>query len=156
MFGLKHQRHTPAFHFGVAFDFAYRPQLIFDLLKQIAAQFQVSHFTPLKLERELNLIALFEELARMIDLDHQIMIADADSLQLQFLELAAAAGSAGLVFLLLLLIAPLAVIHDSADGRASGGSNFDKIHPSFACHAQGFGGGNGSDFFIQGVDQKDW
>jgi hypothetical protein len=106
----------------------------------VAAKVDVSHLTPLELKRELHLVALFEELAGVVDLDHQIMLADAHGLELQLLELTGAARGPRLVLFLLLLVAPFAVIHDSTNGRASGGSDFNKVKPGLARHTQGFCG----------------
>ena len=57
------------------------------LVKMSRPKIQVGHLAAFELKRELNLVALLEELAGMIDLDHQIVLADLDGLELQFLEL---------------------------------------------------------------------
>jgi hypothetical protein len=54
--------------------------------------------------------------------------------------LSAAGAGAGFVFFFLLLVAPLAVVHDLADRRARGGSDFNQVQSGFAGQAQGFGG----------------
>jgi hypothetical protein len=47
------------------------------IFEDVATQFQVGHLAALELQRELNLVPFLEELARVVDLDHQIVIADA-------------------------------------------------------------------------------
>jgi hypothetical protein len=155
VFGLEEQRHPPAFHFGIAFDFADEPEGVADFFHDVAAEFQVGHFAAFELQRELDLVAFLEELAGVVDLDFEIVIADADGAELEFFELAAAAARAALVFLLLLLVAPLAVIHDSANRRAGGGGYLDEVEPGFAGHFEGLAGGDGTQLFILVIDQKD-
>jgi len=154
MVRLEDHRHPPAFHLRVALDLAHQPERILDLFEDIAAQLQVSHLAAAELQRELHLVPFLQELAGVVDLDHQVVIADLDRLELQFFELTAAVGSAGLVFLLLLLIAPLAVVHDLTDRRAGVGGDFHQVKPKFAGAPKGFGGGSGTDFIVVLVDQK--
>ena len=91
----------------------------------------------------------------MVDLDQQIVPADFHRLELQFLQLAGARAGPRLVFFFLLLIAPFAVIHDSANRRTCGGGNLNQVKPGFASHPQRFGGRSAADFFVLVVDQKD-
>ena len=88
MIRLQDQRHAPAFHLRVALDLAHRPEFGLDLVHQLAAEILVGHFAPLELQRELHLVSLFEKLAGVVDLDLQVVVADLDGLELQFLELA--------------------------------------------------------------------
>ena len=77
MIRLKHQRHAATFHLRVTLNLRNQEQLFLDLLEQITTQIQVRHFATLELQRELNFVSLFQEFARVIDLDHQIVVADA-------------------------------------------------------------------------------
>ncbi len=71
---------------------------------------------------------------------------------LSILSRPARAGSR-LVFLLLLLVSPFAVIHDSADGWAGGGSNFNQVEPGLAGHAQRIGSGHDANLLFFIVDE---
>jgi hypothetical protein len=53
----------------------------------------------------------------------------------------------------LLLIAPFAVIHDSANWRAGSGRDLDQIEARFTRHAQGIGRGDNADLFFFIVDE---
>ena len=135
MIRLEDQGHAAAFHLGVALDLADEPQFLLDLDEDVPAELLVGHLTPAELQGELDFIALFEELAGVVDLDHQVVVADFDRAELDFLELSAARGGAGLVFLLLLLVPPLSVVDDFADGRARVGGDFDEVEPLLPCPA---------------------
>jgi hypothetical protein len=54
----------------------------------------------------------------------------------------------------LLLVAPLAVVHDLADRRSGVGGDLDEVEPELAGAPLGFGGGGGTDFVVVLVDQK--
>src|SRR5439155_14584023 len=95
-----------------------------------------------------------EELAGVVDLDHQVMDADLDRAQLELLELSAAAGGTRLVFLLLLKVAPLAVVNDFADGRAFVGRDLDEVEPGFAGPAKCVGGRDLTDLLPVLIDQE--
>src|SRR5205807_2169553 len=73
----------------------------------------------------------------------------------ELLEPPGARAGARLVFLLLLLVAPFAVIHDPANGRAGGGGDFDQVHARFAGHPQRLRGGDDADLLFLIVDQSD-
>ena len=124
-------------------------------MNNVPAQVEVGHFAALEVQGELHLVAFLEEVPGVVDLDLQIVVADADRVDVQFLQPAGARAGAGLVFFFLLLVAPFAVIHDSADGRTGGGSDLDEVQPGFAGQSQGFGGGNDADLFFFVVDQPD-
>ena len=87
------------------------------------------------------------------ELDLKIVIADFDGLELQFFQLTGLGRGAGFVFFFLLLVAPLAVIHDPADGRAGGRRNFNQIQTGLLRHAQGIGGRDNPHLFFFVVDE---
>lgn len=153
MIRLKDQRHALAFHLGVALDLADHEQFGLDLIEKVAAQVQVSHLATLESQGELHLVAFLEEVAGAVHLNLKIVIADADRVDVDLLEPACARAGAGLILFFLLLIAPFAVIHDSADGRAGLGGNFDQVESGFARHAQGLRGGYDADLFLLVVDE---
>lgn len=131
MIRLKHQRHPAAFHLGIAFNLADRPESCLYLVHQVAPEIQVGHFAAFEPQGELHLISVFEEVARPVDLDIQVVLADANRIDIQHFQAAALVGRTALVFLLLLLVTPLAVIHDPAHRRLGGGCNFDQVQPRF-------------------------
>ena len=155
MVGLEDQRHPPAFHFRVTLDLADRPQFGLDLDEDVATEVDVGHLTSAELQGELHLVPLFEELAGMVNLDHQIVVADLDGLELQLLELPTAVGRARLVFLLLLLVAPLPVVHDFTDGRAGHRGDLDEIEAGLAGSALGFVGRGGTNLLVVLINQED-
>lgn len=154
MIGLEDHGHSAAFDFGVALDFGMGPKLFFDLLEDVAAEIEVGHLAATELERELNLITFFKKLFGVIDLDHEVVIADFDGFEFEFFELAGAGAGAGLVFFLLLLVSPLAVIHYAADRGTGGGSNLDKIKARLTGALKSFGCLYRPHFVVGFVDQK--
>src|SRR2546423_166615 len=82
------------------------------------------------------------EVAGVVVLDLKVVAPDAIRVDVKLLRPAAPAARRALVFLLLLLVPPLAVVHDFTDGRAGGGGDFDEIHPGFLGPLEGFGGGD--------------
>jgi hypothetical protein len=155
MIGLKHQRHPPAFHLGIALHLGNQEKLLFYLVEEQSAQIQVRHLATLESKRELHLVSLFQEIAGAVHLDFEIVIPDSNRIDVELLEPAALGISAGLIVLFLLLIAPFAVIHDPANGRACGGSDFDQIEASFAGHSKCVRGGYNPDLFFLVVDEPD-
>jgi hypothetical protein len=61
----------------------------------------------------------------------------------------------GLGFLLLLLVLPLAVIHDAANGRARVGGDLDQVQPGLTGHGQSLVGLHHAHLFVLFVDQAD-
>jgi hypothetical protein len=55
----------------------------------------------------------------------------------------------------LLLVPPLAVIHDAADGRAGGGGDLNQVQTGLASASERLGGGRRTDFDVSLVNQKD-
>jgi hypothetical protein len=70
-----------------------------------------------------------------------------------FLELAVLGVAAGLLFLFLLLVLPLAIVHDAAIRRPGHGGNFDEVQAGFACPALGFVKVDDADLIVVVVDQ---
>ena len=155
MIRLKHQRHPLAFHLRIPLDLTDRPQLGLYLVHDLAPKVYVCQLATPELERELHLVPLFEELAGVVDLDQKIVVPDLHRAQLQLLELARPAGSAGAVFLLLLLIAPLPVVHDLADWGARVGSDFDEIESCLPGPAKCIGGRDRADLVVVLIDEED-
>jgi len=153
MIRLKDQRHPLAFHLGVTLDFADHEQFRLDLIEKVAAKVQVSHLATLETKGELHLVAFLEEVAGAVHLDLEIVVADADRVDVDLLEPACARTGAGFIFFFLLLIAPFAVIHDSADGRAGLGGDFDQVESGFARHAQRLRRGYDADLLLLVVDE---
>ncbi len=155
MIGLEDQRHSPSLQLGIALHLAHQRQLALDLLEDVAPQVHVGHFAAAELQRELHLVSFLEELAGVVDLDQKIMIANLHGSELELLELPGSRRSARLVFLLLLLVAPLAVVHDAADRRARGRGDLDEIEAGLACEAQRLRGGDNSNLFFVLINQAD-
>ena len=153
MIRLKDQRHPLAFHLGVALDLADHEQFSLDLIKKVAAQVQVSHLATLEAKGELHLVAFLEEVAGAVHLDQQIVVADADRVDVDLLEPACARAGAGFIFFFLVVVAPLALIHFSAEGRAGLGGDFNQVESGFARHAQGLRRGYDPDLILLVVDE---
>lgn len=154
MVGLENEGHPAAFHLKVAFDLGDQEQFVLDLLHDVPAEFEVGHFATLELEGELDLVALFEEVSGVINLDDEVMLTDPYGLELELLKLTAAGGRARLILFFLLLVPPLAVIHDAAYGRLGGGRDFDEVEAGFTRPAQRICGADTADLFFILVDQK--
>jgi hypothetical protein len=134
MIRLKHQRHPLAFHLGIALDLANQKQRLLHLQKQPAAQIKMRHLATLEAKGKLDFVPFLQKVAGTVDFDFEIVVADADRIDVDLLEAAALVAGPGLIFLFLLLIAPFAVIHDSANRWAGGGGDFDQIETCFAGH----------------------
>ena len=155
MIRLKHQRHPLAFHLRITLDLAHKKQLLLDLGEQDAAQVQVRHLTALEAQSELNLVAFLQEVAGAVHLDLKIVIAYANGVDIDLLKATGARGCARFVFLLLLLIAPFAIIHDSANRRAGRGSYLNQVETCLARHAQRIVRGNDPNLLLLVIDQAD-
>src|SRR5262249_1123150 len=113
---------------------------LLDMLQLPAAEEDVEH----------HLVLVFQELARLVDLDLDVMVAglgaDADffELLLVWLSLALFAG---------LLVAELAVVHDLADRRPLLGGHLDQVELCLAGHLQGLRGRDDAELFAVGADQ---
>ena len=87
-------------------------------------EIQVGHLAALETQRELDLVAFLEELAGVVDLDHQIVVAD---FRPQAQLLVFAVMCVAFVLPLLLLVFEFAVIHDSANRRLFLRRDFDQV-----------------------------
>ena len=155
MIRLQDERHSTPFHLRIAFNLADEEKLLLDLVHQVATEVEMGHLTTFEAQGELHLVSFLEEVAGVVHLDQEIVVTDAHGVDIQLLKTAAAGICAGLIFLFLLLISPFTVIHDSANGGTCGRSNFDKVEPGFARHAERFSGGNDSNLFFLVVDEPD-
>jgi len=114
--GCQDHGHPPARrHAGKGFNFAQVGQRAADFLKGSKPHISVGHFTATELHGELNLVSLGEELPGFVGFDRQIVDIDLGA-QADFFKLAVLAVASGFLFFLFLLVLPLAVVHDPADG----------------------------------------
>jgi len=155
MVRLKDQRHPPAFHLGIALDLADRPKIGFDSPEQGKAQVLVGHFPAFESQCELHLVPLFEEPFGAVDLDFQVVVPDADRIDVELFEPTPFRAGPALIFLLLLLITPLPVVHDFAHGGAGGRRDFNQVQSNLLGFSEGVARGRRTDFDVVLVDEED-
>src|SRR5262249_50607954 len=110
------------------------------------------HLAAAEHDVELDFVSFLEEAFGLVELGGLVVIVDANGANAELLELGDV-GGVGLLFLFLLLVFPLAVIHDPADGRVFHGRDFDQIESGFAGLAQGIQRRDDSDLFVEIIDK---
>ena len=103
-------------------------------------------------EHDLDLVALFEPFARVLELHVEVVVVGPRT-EPKFLQLRVMHLLAGVLLLLLVLV--LAIVHDLADGRPRVRRHLDKIEVRLDGHATRFLGEDDPDLAALGVDEAD-
>lgn len=114
----------------------------------------MGQFAALEPQGELNLVAFLEEVTGLVDLNFQIVVADADGINIDLLQ-PTAFMRGGFVFFFLLLVTPLAKIHNFADRRPGIRGHFDKVELRFLSPSLSVGERGRPDFLIVLINQED-
>ena len=139
--GGQHDRHTPTpFEARTFFDLTDVFQLPDNFLQHLTTAVVVRVFAAPEDDVELNFVFVRQEFASLLDLEVNVVLTDFWS-KTNFLELNLM-GFRRSRMLLLLLVFKLAVVHDSADGRALVGRNLNKIQTDFKGCSLGIRGRN--------------
>ena len=110
---------------GFCSSLAISAELLSDPVDDFVAFVDVGVFAAAEDHRKDDLVLVFEKLLGPVDLGHQIVFADLGAQPELFVF---AVMSVAFVLPLFLLVFELAEVHDAADGRLLGRSNFDQIH----------------------------
>jgi hypothetical protein len=153
-FGGEDHDHAFAFELWFALGLGDFGEVGFEFFHEVSAEVDVGHFTAAEHEVELDLVSLLEEFFGLVELGVLIVVVDADGLDAEFLELRDVSG-VGFLFFFPLLVFPLAVIHEAADGRLFVGGDFDEIEAGVLGEADGLQGGDDADLFIGFIDESD-
>ncbi len=131
--------HPPAFHFRLLVDAGNLLKLLNHPAQQVHSLVLVDDVAPLELDVRLDLVAVFQEFAGVIDLEVEVVLLgpgpEAELLHLHGLRLLPAP-----LLLLLLLVAVLAVVEDLADGRVGVRRNLHEIEFVVAGAVEGLAG----------------
>jgi hypothetical protein len=126
----REDHHDPAtVHLWLLFQLSNAIQVFDQPLDQLVAFVDVGIFAAPEDYREDDLIFLFQEFLRPIDLSQEIVIADLGA-QAEFFVLAVV--RVAFMLPLLLLVLEFAVIHDAANGRLFLRRHFHKVESNFA------------------------
>ena len=106
-----------------------------ELDQKIMTDGGMSHFTAAETNRDLDAVSILQELQSALDLGIEVIGVDIGR-HSDFLDLNDVLILLGFLFLLHLLEAELAVVHDLADGRDGVGSDLNQIQLLFLCHTQ--------------------
>jgi hypothetical protein len=115
----------------------------------------VRHLAALETQRRLDLIAFAQEANRLVLLGLVVMLIDSHG-KLNFLDRDHFLLLARRAVALVLLVEEFAVILNAADGRLSGGRNFDQIQATLAGYLQSFKGGQNAELFAVFVNDADF
>src|SRR3990167_2373219 len=140
-FGRQHHHHLPAFHIGKLLDHTMLYQVTPDALDQAHADLLMSHFTAAKTQRDFGLVAVFQKLDQVTQLDVVVAFIRTRT-KLDFLDLDLFLFEFGLVLLLAFCIFEFADVHDAADGRIRQRRDLDQIQFCFTRQTQRFRDGN--------------
>ena len=132
------QRHASPRHSRGPLDRPQIQQRLGNILELFITVITMEHLTTTEKDRKLHLMPLFEKLTCVLDLDIEVVLLSLGT-QPDLLE---RCGMTNILLirlscLALLLIQPLAVIHNSADGRIACGSNFYQVKPRLQGLIQG-------------------
>lgn len=127
-------------------------QLANDRIEQALPFVHVRQFAAAEDDRDQHLVAMFEELARLLDLDLDVVLAglrpDADLFQPRLMHDC-------LMLALGLLVFEFAKIHHPHDRRLFVGRDFDQVESVLARLGQGFGGRKNTELLSIAADQAD-
>ena len=123
-----------AIQLGVFLNGSNISTLLTKVLQQIFANGGMGHFTTTETNRDLDAVAVLQELLGILQLDVEVVGVDAGR-HTDFLDLDHTLVFLGFLFLLQLLEAELAIIHDLADRGDCIGSNLDQVQILFICHS---------------------
>ena len=153
--GTDHHDHLTAFHFGHVFDFAQFGDVTSNPFQQFAAQILVRHLATPEAQRDLYLVAVFQEFVDIAHFDFVVMRVgvgpEFDLFHLNDLLL-----FARFAFAFLLFIFELAEIHDFANRGIGVRRNLDQIKTDLFCHLHSAGRCNHPDIFTFSADQADF
>ncbi|VWX63778.1 conserved hypothetical protein [Burkholderiales bacterium 8X] len=130
-------------------------QVIADALQQREAQLLVRDLAATEPQRDLALVALFEEATDVAHLDVVVAIIGTGS-ELDFLDLDHLLLRLRLGGLLLLVVLELSVLDQSTDRRIGRRNNFNQIHVLLTRKTQGFGKTYHTQRLVLGPDQADF
>jgi len=153
-FGGEDHDHAFAFELGFALGLGKFGEVGFEFFHEGAAEFDVGHFAAAEHDVELNLVAFFEEFFGLVEFGGLVVVVDAHGFNAEFFELSDVSG-VGFLFFFALLVFPLAVVHEAADGGFFVGGDFDEIEAGLARHAQRFKRRDDADLFIGFIDKAD-
>ena len=155
LFGSEDHDHLTAFELGRMLDLSNIDKLLTDAVHELSAELLVSHFASAEAQRDLGLVAVLKEALQAAQFRLEVVLIRGRT-ELDFLDLDDFLLGLGFLSLLLLLIAELAVIHQTADRRDCVGRNLDQIHPCILSHAEGFGCADDPDLGAIDAGQSDF
>ena len=150
-----HHVDAAANELGVKIGMAVRRNLGQKLLHHPKAEFLMRHLAPAEFKHDFHFHVLAEKINRVLDFDAEVMRVNTRT-ELDFFDDRGVLVLFGFLFLLGLLIAELAQVHEAADrGRGSGG-DFDQVHTVLARHGQRVVEGDDPKLFAVHSDNADF
>ena len=152
-FGREEHRHAFAHEARLRLHLAEVGQAFADLPERRQPDVLVRHLAAAEEHGELDLVALGEEFLGAVGLDGQVVRIDLGA-QTDFFKLAVLAVAAGFLLFLFLLVLPLAIVHDPADGGLGLRRDLHQVQAGFARAALGFVEVDDADLFVVVVNQE--
>ena len=121
LFGREHHQHLPAFHARIGLDLGGLDDIGLDALEERHAELAMAELAAAEAQRDLDLVALADELDHLLHLGVVIMVVDVRT-HLDLLDLLRLLRLAGEIRLFLRLVFELADIEELGDGRI--GANY--------------------------------
>jgi len=115
----------------------------------------MSYLAAAKRNRELNTLALSYKASDVGNFELDVVLASQRA-HLHFLDRAGRGAALGVVRLLLLGVAILVVVSDSADGRRGGRSHLHQVEPAAFCYTDRIANGKNADLTAIGIDDADF
>ncbi len=117
MLRTSEHRYSPALTAQARLGSAHVGQLLLDPLEDLVPLFDVGQFAAAKPQHKLHAVATLDKLARVVDLDHQVMLADLGRADSDMFQSGPVSLGLGLTLFLPLGVHPFAEVHDAANGR---------------------------------------
>ena len=153
--GRQHHRHRSSFETGLRVDLGCRAHRFEHVVEDLRPQFGVCHLSTTELQRDLDLVALFDESDDVACLGVEVAPADLRPV-LDFLHRHVGRLLPRFLGLLALFVLELAVIHDPANGRVGVGRHFDEVEFEASGHPQRIGDRLDSELVAGGSDETDF
>ncbi len=155
LFGRDDRDHGAPFHAGWGFDDTFFTDGGDDFFKQSDAAIFVSDLASTELDGEFGFVTFFEEAEDVVDFEVNVVFVGFGP-QLDFFDLNLRGVFAGFFGFLFLLVFEFTKVHEFANGRACGLSDFNKIHTEFFGHLKCTQRRDDSDLLAVCADEADF
>lgn len=152
--GGQNHVHASALLFGIGFDSGQFSHILYNPLQQLSTEFRMGHFTTAEHDKNLNLVAIFKELANVLGFKFVVVGFDFGT-ETHLLDFCGVLFLARIFLFFGRFILVAAIIHDAAYRRFAVARHLHQIKVGFFGAVKRFFDRNYSCLFTLGVNEPD-